>query len=162
MVTHSSVLPWRIPGTGEPGGLPSMGSHRVRRDWSNLAAAAERTLFHYQQVINSQNSLPKRELSVSRENMSSEVSDKFIVGWSVWGVPWPCDLATRRTASIQQDLKMKDSVLLGLACWPCNNSYAHEIVLNFLALWFLNVIHLNQWREGVAILKKRAFQQRGK
>ena len=32
MATHSSVLPWRIPGTGEPGGLPSMGSHRVRHD----------------------------------------------------------------------------------------------------------------------------------
>ena len=32
MATHSSVLAWRIPGTGEPGGLPSMGSHRVRRD----------------------------------------------------------------------------------------------------------------------------------
>ena len=38
MATHSSVLAWRIPGTGEPGGLP-MGSHRVRYDWSNLAAA---------------------------------------------------------------------------------------------------------------------------
>ena len=38
--THSSVLPWRIPGTGEPGGLPSLGSHRVRHDWSDLAAAA--------------------------------------------------------------------------------------------------------------------------
>ena len=32
---------WRIPGTGEPGGLPSMGSHRVGHDWSDLAAAAE-------------------------------------------------------------------------------------------------------------------------
>ena len=32
MATHSSVLAWRIPGTGEPGGLLSMGSHRVRRD----------------------------------------------------------------------------------------------------------------------------------
>ena len=40
MATHSSVLAWRIPGTGEPGGLPSMGSHRVRYDWSDLAAAA--------------------------------------------------------------------------------------------------------------------------
>ena len=36
MATHSSVLAWRIPGTGEPGGLPSMGSHRVRRDWSDV------------------------------------------------------------------------------------------------------------------------------
>ena len=40
MATHSSVLAWRIPGTGEPGGLPSMGSHTVRHDRSDLAAAA--------------------------------------------------------------------------------------------------------------------------
>ena len=37
MATHSSVLAWRIPGTGEPGGLLSMGSHRVGHDWSDLA-----------------------------------------------------------------------------------------------------------------------------
>ena len=41
VATHSSALSWRIPGTGEPGGLPSMGSHRVGHDWSDLAAAAE-------------------------------------------------------------------------------------------------------------------------
>ena len=40
MATHSSVLAWRVPGIGEPGGLPSMGSHRVGHDWSNLAAEA--------------------------------------------------------------------------------------------------------------------------
>ena len=39
MATHSSVLAWRIPGTEEPGGLPSMGLHRVGHDWSDLAAA---------------------------------------------------------------------------------------------------------------------------
>ena len=38
MATHSSVLAWRIPGMGEPGGLPSIGSHRVGHDWSDLAA----------------------------------------------------------------------------------------------------------------------------
>ena len=38
MATHS-VLAWRIPGTGKPGGLPSLGSHRVERNWSNLASA---------------------------------------------------------------------------------------------------------------------------
>ena len=42
MATHSSVLAWRIPGMGEPGGLPSMGSQRVGHDWSDLAAAAAR------------------------------------------------------------------------------------------------------------------------
>ena len=40
MATHSSVLAWRIPGTGQPSRLPSMGSQRVRHDWSDLAAAA--------------------------------------------------------------------------------------------------------------------------
>ena len=40
MATHSSVLAWKIPGTEEPGGLPSMGSHRVGHDWCDLAAAA--------------------------------------------------------------------------------------------------------------------------
>ena len=44
MTTHSSVLAWRIPGNREPGGLPSMGWHRVGHDWSDLAAAAERSL----------------------------------------------------------------------------------------------------------------------
>ena len=38
--THSSILAWRIPGMGKPGGLPSMGWHRVGHDWSDLAPAA--------------------------------------------------------------------------------------------------------------------------
>ena len=46
MATHSSVLAWRIPGTVEPGGLPSMGSRRVGHEWSDLAAAAEIILVH--------------------------------------------------------------------------------------------------------------------
>ena len=44
MATHSSILAWRIPGTGESDGLPSMGSHRVRHDWNDLAAVAEARL----------------------------------------------------------------------------------------------------------------------
>ena len=44
MATHSSTLVCRIPGMGEPGGLMSMGSHRVRHDWSDLAAASASVL----------------------------------------------------------------------------------------------------------------------
>ena len=44
MATQSSVLAWRIPGTAEPGGLLSMGSHRVGHDWSDLAAVAAAAL----------------------------------------------------------------------------------------------------------------------
>ena len=40
MATHSSVLAWITPGTAESGGLPSVGSHRVGHDWSDLAAAS--------------------------------------------------------------------------------------------------------------------------
>ena len=43
MATHSSVLAWRIPGMAEPGGLPSMGLHRVGHDWSDLAGCDYRT-----------------------------------------------------------------------------------------------------------------------
>ena len=45
MATHSGVLAWRIPGTGEPGGLRSIGSHRVGHDWSDLADRTEHILF---------------------------------------------------------------------------------------------------------------------
>ena len=53
MATHSSVLAWKIPGRGKPGGLPSMGSHRVGHYWSDLAAAAAATplyLFHHDTI----------------------------------------------------------------------------------------------------------------
>ena len=53
MAPHSSVLAWRIPGTGEPGGVPSMGSHRVRHDWSDLAAAAAHGLMEKGMAIHS-------------------------------------------------------------------------------------------------------------
>ena len=46
MATHSSILAWRIPGMGEPVGLPSMGSHRVGHDRSDLAVAAEQSRQH--------------------------------------------------------------------------------------------------------------------
>ena len=45
--THSSVLAWRIPGIREPGGLPSMGSHRVGHDWSDLAADIHKYIYKY-------------------------------------------------------------------------------------------------------------------
>ena len=47
MATHSSTLAWKIPCMGEPGGLPSMGSHGVGHDWSNLAAAAAAAEYMY-------------------------------------------------------------------------------------------------------------------
>ena len=48
MATHPSVLALRIPGMGEPGGLPSLGSHRVGHYWSDLAAAAAAATILYE------------------------------------------------------------------------------------------------------------------
>ena len=61
--THSSVLAWRIPGIGEPGGQPSMGSHRVRHDWSNLAAAAAAAMVYTMNTYFSQFRGPGRPRS---------------------------------------------------------------------------------------------------
>ena len=57
MATHSSVHAWRIPGTREPGGLPSLGSHRVRHDWSGLAAAAAAAVMSFNTAIHLENGL---------------------------------------------------------------------------------------------------------
>ena len=99
MATHSSVLAWRIPGMGEPGGLPSMGSHRVRHSWSDLAAVAaagedilyqwcHRSFFVYLHSLFSWN--PKEQgythinWKYSRHKISSIIPDKDLVLCLVW------------------------------------------------------------------------------
>ena len=87
MATHSSVLPWRIPGTGEPGGLPSMGSHRVGHDWSDLAAAAAVSCWYYILIIlkfqlkSLVNVLQMNIFSVSNK-WFEEVTQSFIYNYS--------------------------------------------------------------------------------
>ena len=70
MATHSSVLAWKLPGTGEPGGLPSMGSHRVGHDWSDAAAAAALLykLFLYKLLLKtSSHSYPKKGIKKKKK-----------------------------------------------------------------------------------------------
>ena len=52
MAAHSRVLAWRIPGTGEPGGLPSMGSHRVGHDWATWQQQCQRLDDHFLPTLN--------------------------------------------------------------------------------------------------------------
>ena len=63
MATHSSVFAWRILGMGEPGGLLSMGSHRVGHDWSDLAAAR-----------------PKNYRWAKMKNLITQIMMKIILG----------------------------------------------------------------------------------
>ena len=83
MVTHSSVLAWRVPGTGEPGGLPSMGSHRVGHNWSDLAAAAASWVW----VWNMKNlGAPNSTLVSTRNVICGEQGCGWGRGWGRRGV----------------------------------------------------------------------------
>ena len=62
MAPHSSVLAWRIPGTAEPGGLPSMGSHRVRHDLAAAAAAAAASAADFIMQISKIKNPPKKRI----------------------------------------------------------------------------------------------------
>ena len=112
MATHSSVLAWRIPGTGGPSGLPSMASHRVGHDWSDLAAAAFENLqtpywaaapsvflcglSRRQRLIWTSQATLTGVLCPNEENLTSD--------------PWPLDLYLH--AILLLDLKTKDIIKL--------------------------------------------------
>ena len=92
MATHSSVLAWRIPGTGQPGGLPSLGSHRVGHNWSDLADLAAVVILHY--YLNSL-------MTYAVEHLFTCLSSAYVLWWGFvcvfWlhqavcgiSVPWP-------------------------------------------------------------------------
>ena len=64
MTTHSNVLAWRIPGTAEPGGLPSMGLHRVGYDWSDLVVVVVVYIYIYIYICISKNHQKSHHISL--------------------------------------------------------------------------------------------------
>ena len=148
MATHSSVLAWRIPGTAEPGGLPSVGSHRVGHDWSDLAAAAaaatglwaqvdqvrvpsgsrwEFQRFKEKQVTpmrqGNQESQPKGRRN---QKLRSVKKQKFSQLWWIWTnlVIYSCLILQRLgTALGRQD---------GLECQSNSSSFSHTFLLEML------------------------------
>ena len=96
MATHSSILARRIPGTGEPGGLPSMGSHRVGHDWSDLAVAVAvvdlwgRNTFGVSLVAQTIKNLPAMQKtwvwSLGREDLERGMATYSII--FAWRIPW--------------------------------------------------------------------------
>ena len=84
MANHSSVLAWRIPGMGEPGGLPSMGSHKVGHNLSDLAAA----LLVRKVVINLDSILKSRDITLSTKVhlVKSMVFPVVVYGCESWTI----------------------------------------------------------------------------
>ena len=94
MATHSSVLAWRILGTGEPGGLPSLGLHRVGHDWSNAAAAAFPQLgegngntLQYSFLANPMTGEPGGLLSLGSHRVGHNWSDLAAAAFPQLGLP---------------------------------------------------------------------------
>ena len=109
IATHSSVLALRIPGTGEPGGLPSMGSYRVGHDWSDSAAAAADHYIYYC----GQESLRRNGVAI-------------MVNKRVWNAVLGCNLKNDRTISVRFQGKPFNFTVIQ-ACAPTSNTEEAEV-----------------------------------
>ena len=95
MATHSSILAWRILWTEEPGGLPSMGSHRVGHDWSDLACmhGLEKEIATHSSILawripgmEEPGGLPSMVSHRVRHDWSNLATAAAIISW-LWGIP---------------------------------------------------------------------------
>ena len=144
---HSSVLAWRIPGMGEPGGLPSMGSHRVGRDWSDLAAAGGLVGLH--RIIQLQ--LPYG--SINWDNLSERQFGKYIKAFkmcisfdpdtplSLLGMYYKEIIIVMRTDSFTKMLTMFFTIKV---IWK--NQIAHKKKLAFWKTWYIHLYNVTLCR----------------
>ena len=140
MATHSSWVAWRIPGTGEPGGLPSMGSHRVGHNWSDLAVAAK--VAYFPRAISNVSSFIKHQAG----NHFSPMFPKYkYTSWSGWvGVLTLWYQVISSAKSLQSCPTLCDP----MDCSPPGSS-VHEIfqsrILEWVAISFSRGSSLPRW-----------------
>ena len=113
MATHSSDLAWRIPGTGEPGGLPSMGSHRVRHDWRDLAAAAKKLKdsYHGKAWSNQDHQQQQQQTLLCWPGKKELAIFMSCLWWGLVTVSWGQPLGAERNPWATASKKMGTSVL---------------------------------------------------
>ena len=105
MATHSSVLAWRIPGMGEPGGLPSMGSHRVGHDWSDLAAVVAAAVgrgwgFPGDSAVKNLHAMQKTQVQSLGQD---DPLEKEII--NAWQIPWTEETGELQSLGLQKSRK---------------------------------------------------------
>ena len=130
MATHSSVLAWRIPGMGEPDGLPSMGLHRVGHDWSDLAVHILSTLVA--QMVKHLSA--KQETQVRSLHREDPLEKRMATHSSIiaWRIPWteePWWARVHRVTKSQIWLKWLSTIF----CWK----FLHLYSLGTLACKYL-------------------------
>ena len=135
MATHSSVLAWRIPGTGEPGGLPSMGSHRVGHDWSDLAAAAAWGFPQASLMAKLVKNLPTNWGDKEMQVWSLGQKDSLEKGMAThsgilaWRIPWTEEPGGRQSTGSQES-----TITQWLNNWTCFvNEFWVELTFPFRA-----------------------------
>ena len=139
MATHSSVLAWRIPGTGEPGGLPSMGSHRVGHDWSDLAAAPPANTECRALMVSSSLLLCPSGCVFS---LTKQVQRPFVAGSFPGKIPknqvwnWCCILQSHRTSVLYL---------------PKSNCFCTQLALGTYGFHVQDSISLNPWFEDIQV-----------
>ena len=133
MATHSSILAWRIPGTEEPGGLPSVGLHKVRHDWSDLAAAAAMANegFPGDSVI--KNSPAMRETLVWSLSWEDPLEKEMATHSSIlaWRIPWTEEPGRLQSIGLQSRTWLK---LLSMQWLMMINIFSYTY---FLSVYFL-------------------------
>ena len=127
MATHSFVLAWRIPGTAEPGGLPSMELHRVGHDWSELAAAAA--------AVTKTRPFSKEDLQMANGQMK-----KLVITWKIFTSQNHSEIPFRTYINSYHQKKTRDN--------KCYWRHREKRIL----LYYINVQSL--WRTVWRILKK--------
>ena len=104
MATHSSVLAWRIPGMGEPGGLLSLGSHRVGHDWSDLAAAAAESHkgFSGGPTVNNPPAVQELRIPFPGQEDPLEKTRATLSSILAWEMPWTGDSGGLQSTGSQE------------------------------------------------------------
>ena len=151
MATHSSVLAWRIPGTGEPDGLPSMGSHRVGHDWSALAAAAILTwpltnhyfFMHLKNFLQGKYFLNQQEAeNAFQEFLESRSTDFYTTGINKLISHWQNMLIVMVPILTSKDVSEPNYNDLKFSVWNCN--YFCTVPLSIFLTFFLPPVTLSQ------------------
>ena len=131
MATHSRVLAWRIPGMGEPGGLPPMGSHRVGHDWSDLAAAAAAAVCLWQHLCGSYRDQGRPlEAGEQISVVSTAESIKLTAFLSNPGVWSPLSPGSKITSSAFEDLQ----ALFG-TCFKVSSFWFKVLLCMWILVW---------------------------